>query len=50
MQTVDAMPAERRSVVIGGAGDRRDEDIAEQARSLSPSTTRWSGCTRAICA
>jgi cyanophycin synthetase len=27
---VDAMPAKRRSVVISGAGDRRDEDIRDQ--------------------
>ncbi|MDB5895325.1 MAG: cyanophycin synthetase, partial [Rhodoferax sp.] len=27
---VDAMPAVRRSVVISGAGDRRDDDIREQ--------------------
>ena len=27
---VDAMPAARRSVVISGAGDRRDDDIREQ--------------------
>jgi cyanophycin synthetase len=27
---VEAMPAKRRSVVISGAGDRRDEDIREQ--------------------
>ena len=30
VQAVDAMPAKRRSVVISGAGDRRDEDIREQ--------------------
>ena len=27
---VDALPAKRRSVVISGAGDRRDEDIRDQ--------------------
>jgi cyanophycin synthetase len=27
---IEAMPAKRRSVVISGAGDRRDEDIREQ--------------------
>lgn len=27
---VDAMPARRRSVVISGAGDRRDQDIRDQ--------------------
>ena len=27
---VNALPAQRRSVVISGAGDRRDEDIREQ--------------------
>jgi cyanophycin synthetase len=28
------MPAKRRSVVISGAGDRRDEDIRDQTRIL----------------
>ncbi|MBV8658507.1 MAG: cyanophycin synthetase, partial [Burkholderiales bacterium] len=31
---VEAMPGKRRSVVISGAGDRRDEDIREQTRIL----------------
>ena len=31
---VEAMPATRRSVVISGAGDRRDEDIIEQTAIL----------------
>jgi cyanophycin synthetase len=31
---VEAMPAERRSVVISGAGDRRDQDIREQTAIL----------------
>jgi cyanophycin synthetase len=31
---VEHMPARRRSVVISGAGDRRDEDIREQTRLL----------------
>jgi cyanophycin synthetase len=31
---VEAMPAQRRSVVISGAGDRRDEDITEQTQIL----------------
>ncbi|XVJ71407.1 MAG: cyanophycin synthetase [Rhizobacter sp.] len=31
---IDAMPAKRRSVVISGAGDRRDEDISEQTAIL----------------
>ena len=30
VSAVEAMPAKRRSVVISGAGDRRDEDIREQ--------------------
>lgn len=34
VQAVDAMPAARRSVVISGAGDRRDEDIRDQTRIL----------------
>jgi cyanophycin synthetase len=31
---VGAMPAKRRSVVISGAGDRRDEDIRQQTQIL----------------
>jgi len=31
---VDAMPAKRRSVVISGAGDRRDDDIRQQTAIL----------------
>jgi cyanophycin synthetase len=31
---VDALPAQRRSVVISGAGDRRDEDIRQQTAIL----------------
>jgi cyanophycin synthetase len=31
---VQALPASRRSVVISGAGDRRDEDIREQTQIL----------------
>ncbi len=34
VRAVQAMPARRRSVVISGAGDRRDEDIREQTRIL----------------
>lgn len=34
VQAVDAMPGRRRSVVISGAGDRRDEDIRDQTRIL----------------
>jgi cyanophycin synthetase len=34
VQAVESMPAQRRSVVISGAGDRRDEDIREQTRIL----------------
>ncbi len=30
-QAVEAMPARKRSIVISAAGDRRDEDIREQA-------------------
>ena len=30
VQAVEALPGNRRSVVISGAGDRRDEDIREQ--------------------
>ena len=35
VQAIDNLPSERRSVVISGAGDRRDEDIREQTRILS---------------
>jgi cyanophycin synthetase len=31
---VETMPAKRRSVVISGAGDRRDDDIREQTEIL----------------
>ncbi|GAA6120385.1 cyanophycin synthetase [Acidovorax sp. FG27] len=34
VQAVEALPAQRRSVVISGAGDRRDEDIREQTAIL----------------
>ena len=33
-QAIESMPAKRRSVVISGAGDRRDQDITEQTRIL----------------
>jgi cyanophycin synthetase len=34
VRAVEAMPAQRRSVVISGAGDRRDEDIRQQTEIL----------------
>ena len=34
VRAVDGMPAKRRSVVISGAGDRRDEDIRQQTEIL----------------
>jgi len=34
VQAVTNIPASRRSVVISGAGDRRDEDIREQTRII----------------
>ncbi|HEX5392089.1 MAG TPA: cyanophycin synthetase [Rhodocyclaceae bacterium] len=34
VSAVENLPANRRSVVISGAGDRRDEDIREQTRIL----------------
>ncbi len=34
VQAVETMPARRRSVVISGAGDRRDEDIRQQTQIL----------------
>ena len=34
VQAVTNLPAQRRSVVISGAGDRRDDDIREQTRII----------------
>ena len=34
VRAVEAMPAKRRSVVISGAGDRRDEDLRDQTLIL----------------
>ncbi|MBT3068263.1 cyanophycin synthetase [Rhodoferax sp. U11-2br] len=34
VQAVQSMPARKRSVVISGAGDRRDEDIRQQTQIL----------------
>lgn len=34
MAAVQALPGQTRSVVISGAGDRRDEDIREQTQIL----------------
>ena len=34
VSAVEAMPAKRRSVVISGAGDRRDEDLRDQTLIL----------------
>jgi cyanophycin synthetase len=34
VRAVDTLPARRRSVVISGAGDRRDDDIRQQTRIL----------------
>lgn len=34
VNAVDSMPAKRRSVVISGAGDRRDQDIRQQTEIL----------------
>ena len=34
VQAVETMPAKRRSVVISGAGDRRDQDITQQTEIL----------------
>jgi cyanophycin synthetase len=36
VQAMGAIPARRRTVVISGAGDRRDEDITAQTRILAP--------------
>ena len=37
VNAVESMPAQRRSVVISGAGDRRDQDIREQTVILGKS-------------
>jgi len=34
VQAVETMPAKRRSVVISGAGDQRDQDITQQTEIL----------------
>ncbi|WP_153116725.1 cyanophycin synthetase [Rhodocyclus tenuis] len=34
VRAIDTMPAQKRSVVISGAGDRRDEDIRQQTEIL----------------
>ncbi len=34
VEAVEALPAQRRMVVISGAGDRRDDDIRDQTRIL----------------
>ena len=34
VQAIESIPASRRSVVISGAGDRRDEDISKQTEIL----------------
>ena len=34
IKAVDSMPSKRRSVVISGAGDRRDDDITQQTEML----------------
>ena len=34
VRAVEALPAQRRTVVISGAGDRRDEDIRQQTQIL----------------
>ncbi|PAS92791.1 MAG: cyanophycin synthetase [Candidatus Dactylopiibacterium carminicum] len=40
VKAVEAMPGKHRSVVISGAGDRRDEDIREQTRILGAAFDR----------
>ncbi|MBI1772022.1 MAG: cyanophycin synthetase, partial [Burkholderiales bacterium] len=37
VRAVETMPAKRRSVVISGAGDRRDQDIRQQTEILGES-------------
>ena len=34
VQAIESMPANKRTVVISGAGDRRDEDISRQTEIL----------------
>jgi cyanophycin synthetase len=40
VQAVSNLPAKARSVVISGAGDRRDEDIREQTRLIGSAFER----------
>ena len=40
VQAVSNLPAKQRSVVISGAGDRRDEDIREQTRLIGSAFER----------
>ncbi|MDB5839217.1 MAG: cphA [Herminiimonas sp.] len=40
VRAVETMPAKRRSVVISGAGDRRDEDIRQQTQILGDAFDR----------
>lgn len=40
VQAIDGIPAKRRTVVISGAGDRRDEDIREQTQILGAAFDR----------
>jgi len=40
VQAVKNLPAKQRSVVISGAGDRRDEDIREQTRVIGEAFER----------
>jgi len=40
VQAVSNLPAKQRSVVISGAGDRRDEDIREQTRVIGDAFER----------
>ncbi|MGE3847251.1 MAG: cyanophycin synthetase [Gammaproteobacteria bacterium] len=40
VQAVAALPARRRTVVISGAGDRRDQDIRDQTRVLGDAFDR----------
>jgi cyanophycin synthetase len=40
VRAVETMPARRRSVVISGAGDRRDEDIRQQTQILGDAFDR----------
>lgn len=40
IQAIEAIPAQRRHVIISGAGDRRDQDITQQTQLIAPAFDR----------